>query len=251
MQRTMFRGVGVLVVNPITHRKFNVVAKITPSQVVSFDRDRWIEVDLDRMPSTAASWSEVMVDDRGIDRDRKPLAGGPCVGLLTGYHVTSIGGYVAPGRPDDLMQGCFVGAAYLEDDYFQGVRSKIDLPGNPWPGDGRRAYQLTTIHYSDDPSNGACRNLRYAGFDARVKQRLGAARLRVELLGAHDGTPVGELDLDLGSPAHCDASPPLAPGDTALSAESREGSTGAIFVELGQLAAHDVENPKLPIGLGG
>jgi hypothetical protein len=250
MERKVFRGVGVMIVNPITHRRFHVVAKSTPSQVINFDPARFFEVNLDQTPSRAASWSDVNVDDRGIDPRRMPLAGGPCVGLLTGYHVTSIGGYVAPDRPDDLIQGCFVGAVYLEDGYFQRVRDKIDLPGDPWPGDGRKPHQLTTISYSDHMDNGAQRKLRYAGFDARVVQRLGGSRLRVEMLGALDRAPVAQLDLDLASPAHCDPDPPVSPGEPALTADAAQGSCGALFVELGQLALCGVENPKLPIGLG-
>lgn len=250
MERKVFRGVGVMIVNPITHCRFHVVAKITPSQVIRFDPGRCFEVDLDQTPGKAAAWSDVTVDDRGIDPRRMPLAGGPCVGLLTGYQVTSIGGYVAPDRPDDLVQGCFVGAAYLEDGYFQRVRDRIDLPGEPWPGNGRKPHQLTTISYSDRADNGAQRRLRYAGFEARVVQRLGGSQLRVELLGALDRVPVGQLDLDLASPAHCDPAPPVAPGEPVLTADAAQGSQGAVFVELGQLALHAVENPKLPIGLG-
>jgi len=251
MKRKVFRGLGVVIANPITHRRFHVVAKVAASQIISFDRDRQFEVDLDRTPSRAASWSDVRIDDRGIDRERKPLAGGPCTGLMSGFHVTSIGGYVGPGRPDDLVQGCFVGGVYLEDEYFQQVRHKIDIDGNPWPGDGRKPHQLTTIAYADHPANGEHRGRRYAGFEARVNQRLGGTRLRVVLFGAIDDAPLGELDLDLASPAHCDGDPPVAAGEPVLSVESHTGSRGALFVELGELARYGVENPKIPLGLEG
>lgn len=250
MERKVFRGVGVVITNVISHRKFEVVAKVTSSQVISFDRDRRFEIDLDRSPSTATAWSDVRVDDRGIDRERRPLAGGPCTGLLTGYHITNIGGHVGADRPDDLLQGCFVGGAYLEDGYFAQIRHKIDLDGNPWPCDGRRPYQLTTISYSNSPVNGTRRGLRYAGFEARVKRRLGPGQLQVELLGVHDGAPLGDLDLDLTSPRSCEAEPPLAAGEVALTADSKEGARGAVFVELGQLAQRPFENPKLPLALG-
>lgn len=250
MERKVFRGVGVMIANAITHRRFNVVAKVAASQVVEFDRERFFEVDLDRTPSSASSWAEVQIDDRGIDRDRKPLAGGPCTGLLTGYHITNIGGYVANDRPDDLLQGCFVGGVYIENEYFETIRAKIDLASNPWPCDGRRPYQLTTITYSDHPDNGARRGLRYAGFEAKVKQRLSDNRLRLELLGIFGDASLGDIDLDLGAPEHCDDCPPIASGETALSAQSKQGDRGAVFVELGQLAVHAIENPKLPIGLG-
>jgi len=249
MERKVFRGVGVVIAGAITHRKFNVVAKIAASQVVDLDRARHFEVDLDRTPSRAASWADVMVDDRGIDRDRRPLAGAPCTGLLTGYHVTNIGGHVAADRPDDLVQGCFVGGVYLEDSYFEAVRSRIDLDGNPWPCGGRRPHQLTTVAYSNHPGNGPRCGMRYAGFDARVVQRLGGSRLRLALHGIFDGPPLGELELDLAAPAHCDPDPPLAPGEPPLSPGSQAGDSGAVFVELGQLAIHQFENPKLPVGL--
>lgn len=249
MERKVFRGVGVVIANPITHRKFEVVAKVAASQVVEFDRKRYFEVDLDRTPSRAASWADVTVDDRGIDRDRKPLPGGPCTGLLTGYHVTNVGGYVGAGRPDDLFQGCFVGGAYLESNYFEAIRSRIDLADDPWPCDGRKPYQLTTVAYSTHPDNAARRGLRYAGFEGRVKQALGGARRRIELFGIFDGPPIGELELDLESASHVDPDPPVEPGEVPLSARSRIGDRGPVFVELGQLAIHQFENPKLPVGL--
>lgn len=247
MERKIFRGVGAVIARPVDHRKFYVVTKITATQTVSFESDRYIEIDLGLTPSQAP-WHQVKIDDRGIDRERRPLAGGTTSALLNGYHVTSIGGYVGPGRPDDLSRGCFVGGVYLEDSYFEEMRDRIDLPGNPWPGDGRKTYQLTTIAYSDHSTNGLRRGLRYVGFHGSVRERLTGTSRLVELRNIYDH-PFRELELDLEAPAHCEADPPLAPGEVALTTDTKPGTCGAIFVELGHVAALALENPKLPIGL--
>src|SRR5262245_46870735 len=140
MQRKVFRGVGAMVVNPFTDRRFLIITKISVERF-EFLPHRMIEVDLGLTPSRT-DWQHVRVDDRGISADRVPLATAACVSLLEGFHVTSIGGPLGPSR-DDLARGCLVGGVYLEDDYFQSVRDRIDLPTNPWPCDDRATYQLT------------------------------------------------------------------------------------------------------------
>ncbi|HEY0987880.1 MAG TPA: hypothetical protein VGD80_12540 [Kofleriaceae bacterium] len=236
-----------MIVQPSTHRRFHVATKITDPQDLDFHPRRTIEVDLGRTPSRTA-WGHVRVDDRGIDAKRVPLPGGPCVAQLTGFHVTSIGGYLAVDS-DDLVRGCLVGGVYFEDEYFEQVRDRIDVAGNPWPSDGRKTYQLTSISYSSAAENGPRKSLRYHGFEARLAALRAGTTRRVELFDIY-GLTLGEHDLDFGDPLHVDDAPQLAASERALTAASLQDDRGAIYIELARLAELAISNPKLPIGLG-
>jgi hypothetical protein len=247
MERKIFRGVGAVIAVVETDRRFTVVPRMRFSDPTDFSATRQIPIDLDRTPRRAESWGDVEIDDRGIDVKGDFLGCAMAPSQLTGYHVTSLGGYTGVGAPDDLARGPFIGAVFLEDTVFERNRTKIDLPGERWPTAGLRGYQLTTLTYSNSPENGPFRARRYAGFHGRLK-RISASIANVELVDLTGAAIITE-DFDLGSPEHCDPNPPLAPGETALRGDSSVGSEGAIFVELGFIARIGGSGPKLPIGL--
>lgn len=246
MERKIFRGIGAVIAAVESDRRFKVVPRMRYADETNFSATRHIPIDLDRTPSRAASWSDVEVDDRGIKADGSFLGCAMSPVQLTGYHVTTLGGYVGVRAPDDLARGPFVGAVFLEDAVFARHRAKIDQP-EPWPTSGLRGYQLTTIAYSEAEQNGALRGRRYAGFHGRVTEVAGS-RAKVALIGL-TGNAIVTTDLELGSPEHCDPDPPLADGEQALRSGARIGDEGAMFIELAHLASSGGSGPKIPIGL--
>jgi subtilisin family serine protease len=250
MERKIFRGVGAVIATVATDHRFTVVGRMRGIDATDFSADRRIEIDLNATPSRAASWSNVLLDDRGIDSRGNFLGSAMSPSQLTGFHVTSLGGYVGSEAPEDLSRGPFVGAVYLEDAYFRQNRAKLDPPEDPWPTSGLRTYQLTTIAYSDNPANETYRKRRYAGFHGRLKQWKAGAIASVELIDT-TGAAIGTWDFDLGNSEHCDPDPPVAHGESALRPTSAVNDEGAVFVELHRVAEIVGTGPKLPIGLGG
>lgn len=248
MERKVFHGVGAVIVSVASDRKFEIVPRMKWSDPTDFDTKRRIPIDLDRCPSKVASWSEIEVDDRGIDLHGEPLGSAMHPAQLPGYQITSLGGYRGKELPDDIARGPLVGAVYLESSFFERHRAKVSPPDNPWPTGQRKACQLTTVSYSADPSNGERRNRRYAGFLGRLEAVTGSTAT-VELVGLN-GNLLRTADFDLKSVDHCDPDPPLSPGETALRLDSRIGSEGTVFVELRRIAQLELSDGKIPIGLG-
>jgi len=247
MERKIFRGIGAVITSVETDRKFTVVARMRDEDDNDFSAARRIPIDLDRTPIRSASWNDIEIDDRGIRPDGAFLGCARSAAALTGYHITSLGGYQAPNLPDDLALGPFVGAVYLEQAMFDRHRSKIDRGVVAWPTPQLRSYQLTTIAYSRAPENGEARLRRYVGLHARLKRRVGSAVV-VELYD-FTGKVFRTWDGDLRDAADCDPNPPVAAGERALAASSEVGDEGAIYLELGHAARFD--GPKIPIGLDG
>lgn len=248
MERKVFRGIGAVIASIASDRRFDIVARMKWSEPTSFDVSRRIPIDLDRCPSKAASWSEIEVDDRGVDAQGEPLGTAMHPAQLPGHQVTALGGYRGKDLPDDLARGPFVGGIYLEDAFFDRHRSKIDRPGDPWPTGGRTPCQLTTVAYSGHPSNGARGNRRYAGFLGRLEAITGSTAT-VEILDIENNV-LGTWSFELGSADHCDPDPPLWPGETLLRLDSQIGAVGTLFIELRRLAQLGIGDGKIPIGLG-
>lgn len=248
MERKIFRGIGAVIACVETDRKFTVVPRMRYEDPTDFSAARQIPIDLNRTPSRAASWADVQLDDRGVGRDGKFLGCAMSLAALTGYHITSLGGYLGTQLSDDLALGPFVGAVFLEEAMFDLHRKKIDRPGAAWPTSGLRSYQLTTIAYSGAQQNGDVRLRRYVGFHARLKRRLGSAVV-VELFDL-TGKVFRTWDGDLLATADCDAVPPIMGDERALGPTSAINEEGAIYLELGHVAQFD-SGPKIPIGLEG
>jgi len=246
IERKVFHGIGAVIASVESDRVFEIAPKVLWVPPADFSSDKRIRIDLDKCPSKVGSWSNIEIDDRGVDASGEFLGSAMCPTQLHGFHVTSLGGY--GGKGADLVRGPFVGAVYLEEAFFESHRTRIDPPGDPWPTQGFTPCQMTTVAYSDHSDNGSRRNKRYAGFLGRVTARSGAIAL-IELLDLRSeySQPYG---FDLSSPAHCDPDPPLSPGESALGPDSAVGATGALFVELRYAAQLAMESPKLPIGLG-
>lgn len=250
VERKVFRGVGAVIASVETDRKFEIAPKLVWPGPTDFQRSKRIPIDLDRCPSKVGRWSDIQVDDRGVDEQGEFLGSALCPSQLVGYHVTNLGGYAGPGLPEYLSRGPFVGAVYLENAFFEEHRSKIDLPGNAWPTTGVKPCQTTTVAYSNSADNGARRNKRYAGFLGRLtKVTAGSSLVTVELLRL-DNKPFEPYDFDLSSADHCDPDPPLSAGETLLRVDSPVPAIGTIFVELRYIAQlRGIDNPKLPIGM--
>ena len=250
MERKVFRGIGAVIAAVETDRRFNVVARMRAMDPTNFRADRHIPIDLDRTPTRATSWRDVQIDDRGIDERGEFLGSAMFPTYLTGYHITTLGGYLGPRATEDLARGPLAGAVFLEDSYFNQHRAKIDPDDDRWPTSGLRSYQLTTIAYSDTDANNGCRKRRYAGFHARLLQWRSGSVGTIELVDL-TGATMGTWDFDLGDPEQCDPNPPVAAGESALRPDSKPGSEGALFVELHRVARFQGTGPKLPIGLDG
>ena len=253
MERKIFRGIGAVIAAVETDLRITVVPRMRYADPTDFDPARRIRIDLGRTPLRATSWSDVEIDDRGVDASGNLLGSAMSVAQLTGYHITSLGGYVGPGLPDDLARGPFVGAVFLEDSIFARNRTKVDLPEAPWPTSGLRSYQLTTIAYSDAPGNETYRKRRYVGFHARLMQWRTTGRIASVELVDLTGKALGPWDFDLGAASDCDPDPPVAAGESSLGPSSAAGDEGALFVELGRVAQFEKDGntgPKIPIGLG-
>jgi len=248
MKRKIFRGIGAVITAVQTDRRFSVVPRMRHVDATDFSAARHIPIDLDRTPSRAANWGDVEVDDRGIDARGEFLGCAMSPSQLTGYHVTSLGGYLGPGWAEDLARGPFLGAVFLEDGFFERYRAVIDPPDDPWPTGKLRTYQLTTIAYADAAENEVYRKRRYAGFHGRLIQWKSPSIASVQLFDL-TGAPNGPWDFDLASPEHCDPDPPTATGESALRTDSPAGAEGAIFVNLNRVAEIGGTGPKLPIGL--
>lgn len=252
MERKIFRGIGAVIVAVESDVRFTVVPKMLYSESTDFSPERHIAIDLSRTPSRAARWTDVEIDDRGIDANGNFLGSAMSPAQLSGYHVTTLGGYMGAGLPDDLLRGPFVGAVFLEDSVFIRNRGKIGQ-AQAWPTSGLRSYQLTTIAYSDAPTNELYRKCRYAGFHGRLVKWV-TPRIASVMLYDLAGSPLGRTwDFDLGAPEQCDPDPPVAAGESALSTASKPDHQGAIFVNLRHLPRIDGDGntgPKIPIGLG-
>ena len=250
MERKIFRGIGAVIAAVESDRKFEVAVKMSHNDATDFSPSKRIKIDLDRTPSRAASWSEIEVDDRGVDASGAFLGGAMRPADLGGFHVTTLGGYLGPGAPDDLARGCFVGSVFLEESYFEKHRAKIEAGGSPWPSQGVRSYQLMTVAYSENQFNGASRGKRYAGLRGQLTSiKDGLAVIEVFDLSANSQ---GQLEVNLRSADHVDITPPPLPaGEALLTVSSPVGAFGAVFVELTRIAAHGLVGSKLPHGLGG
>jgi hypothetical protein len=255
MERKVFRGIGAAVASVTNDRVFNVMPIIRNGKKVDFaDKKRLLDIDLNMTPTLALRWADVRFDDRGITAKGAPLPPVMSPKEFRGFAATSLGsGPLGAHVPDELPRGCYVGGVYIEDSQFTIWLPKInDDAADPWPTKGWAKYELTTIHYSKDPSNGAFAGKRYAGFRGRVKKRAGTlAQIDLLRAGSHLGLPpvvIGTWWFDQGSPEECDPDAPND-GEPMLDVTSIAGADGAIYLELGLLAALVVAGPKIPIGL--
>jgi hypothetical protein len=245
-QRKVFHGVGVVITQIRSDTLFSVTGILTDEQFVDFSNmDLWFSVDMTRTPRRAGKtdWVKVLIDDRGIDKFDNELL--PDVFPMTyPLAITSIG----TGSTDDPARGAFVGAVYLERDYYLSLHG-TKVPGWPgYPGD-YKLVQLTSIAYSESTSNGDRRGKRYHGFWATVTAVVDN-KVTVEItekLGTHMVT------FTAGNTAAYDTDPPdeALDGQKSLAENLEIGQSGALFIELKTAVGAQLDGPKLPIGFEG
>jgi hypothetical protein len=241
MERKVFHGFAAVVVQASSHRKLKIVWWADAARPPDLDPSKHIDVDLDASPAgLPGNWAAVEVDDRGIDAQRKPLRAEMSLLQLSGYHVTSLGG----GKADGLPRGCMAGVVYLEESRLKAAVTAGKI--GAWPPASLQPYQLTTVAYSTDPTNGPRAGRRYAGFHGKLKRASGTFML-VEI-PRQNAPALGPFWFDLSSADDCDYDPPWS--GPRLQTSSAPGDEGALFLELQRVAAHRLENPKIPIGLG-
>jgi hypothetical protein len=273
--RKMFCGVGAVVTrlrgkSSLLPHHFDVIT-IVGSEEADFGEDsaapkNHLRIDLDRSPQKGA-WNQVMVDDRGIKRRN---ADGNVVYLgvgEVGYRVTSLG----PNFPT----GTFVGGLYVESDFFKAKRGVIDRD-NKWPTSDYEPPELVTIAYQNNSANnGQYSGLRYAGFWAEIVTPAVSpgtiARIKVFRAGLQNGQRdvAGTWNFDFADPLQCDGAleptflSGLTPNIDLLKPDQATGTKGAIFIELGEVAAFydytpygqpyqgGLVGPKIPFWQGG
>lgn len=254
-ERKIFRGVGATVVSVKGTTRCAIYVLLKGDQTVNFEKLP-LEIDLALSPLKAgqASWADVIVDDRGVKADGKPLPRFLDPADLPEYGATSIG-------PDFPALGCTFGGVYLEDSFYnlkfaEHINPVPPQPGCAWPPPGHKSYELMTVAYSKSPANGDRAGRRYAGVHARVEATTPLGKAAVTIFAA--GKPniaLGTHILDLEDVKVVDLTvQPVEPGESLI--QNVAGSEGGVFIELALLASlptpgNQRPGPKLPIGHGG
>ncbi len=254
MERKVFFGIGAYYVPNSGNGPFKVVAHMYSGHAPAVaDPKLQFDVDLKRTPATAAKWSDVLFDDRGVNYDGVEL---PAIAGDEGVVVTTVG----PGLP----AGKDKGALFIESRHFHQLKDKIYAsdPTNPnlkWPPAGLREHALATIAYSKDTkANPTKAGMRFVGMHAHVLDRRGDL-VKVYLQLHTEEKWRGPVWLDLDDLDDCDSGggDPADPNDPlhAYTFINAGATQGALFVRMERMSrlmnkATVARGPKLPIGQG-
>jgi hypothetical protein len=257
----VFHGVGAIIAQVSSSTTFSVFTIIDKEHVDFSASDRRLEVDLKATPlnvgkpGAVTAFSDVKFDDRGMDELGNPLPDS-LSGVSVNLGITTIG----VGESDNLRRGAFVGALYIEHDLFHEIkRTKIDVAGKPaWPGiAGYKLYEMTSIAYSKNATNGRRAQMRYHGFQAEVvnaggTDAKGRPTIGVEFRHERAVKKQGPFFFTLNEPDQYDLDPPADAlgGASSIAANPTIGSHGALFVALPLAGQLVLSGPKLPIGQG-
>jgi len=252
----VFHGVGAVIAQVTSHTKFSVLAIVNDEEDIDFSKtSRLFEVDLQatpKAPTSTFTGSGIKFDDRGVDQTDQELAA-QLNGVAVPLGITTLGS----GKLKDLTRGGFVGAVYIEHDHFNRIRKTAFEP-DPWPGESFDLYQITSVAYSQSPSNGTRAGKRYHGFRGTVTAVNGRTveltfQKHVQKLDDDGEIPLGPFRFNLDDAHQCDSDPPPEALDGAPSIAMgpiTTGKEGAFFVALPHAASLNLSGGKLPIGFG-
>lgn len=215
------------------------------------DRDEaaWLPVDLWRTPSKRPD--DPWFDDRGLDKDGKPLAAVAAPKDLAGIGVTSLGPLGATPRME-------LGGVYARHDKFLAWYDvhvfDPKLPTLPWKPADWFNYELTSYLSASGH--------RYHGFHARVSDLAGGVTLELfDAAGRTTKIPFAKITVQVGVPEQADFAVEADLIDLRNAGSGREemlrpaglkvDAVGGVYLNLQHLAASGVVGiPKIPIGLG-
>jgi hypothetical protein len=241
----IFHGVGVGVAEIKSDTLYSVVGALSDDTYVDYSNtDVRFSVDMIRTPNRAgkAEWVKVLIDDRGIDAEGNELDPSPTPATLP-LAITSIGS----GIFDDPMRGAFVGAVYLERNYFLSiVRTK--LMGWPDPPGDYSLLQVTSLAYSQKADALGRKGQRYHGFPAKVTG-VNGNDVTVEIV---ERRITKSVTFRKGDATAYDPAPPgdALDGQPSLASNLAVGQSGALFVGLQTAVRATLVGPKMPISEG-
>lgn len=238
----IFHGVGVAIAEIHSDTLYSVIGVLSDDAYVDYSNvDLRFSIDMTRTPGRAGikEWSKVLVDDRGVDAEGRELPPDPFAMLLP-LPVTSIGA----GSFDDPMRGAYLGAVYLERNYFLSI-SKTKLLSWPNPQGDYSLLQVTSIAYSRRADLLGRSNNRYHGFPAKITG-VNDNDVTVEIIERGESKSV---TFKRGNASAYDPEPPTdaLDGQPSLASNLNPGASGALFLELKTAVNASLVGPKMPI----
>ncbi|HEY4244597.1 MAG TPA: hypothetical protein VGM88_32510 [Kofleriaceae bacterium] len=139
----------------------------------------------------------------------------------------------------DLLEDAMSGAIYVVDRLWATMPNKA-TQWPPYPGTLDFQYEVAVYSQGADPL------LRYVGYLATVQSHSGT-KVLVAITEVGETKPAGPFWIDLADSKVCD---PPTNGLTSINQQSPVGSSGALFVSMGEVGALGLKITKLPLGAG-